>query len=80
MRSYHREDLVQDISDLDVAKSESTALDSQNQVLHAQSKNLSVEHCIWLSAPLYHQMSCFVTIELGHSLEEIKKVGAVLSI
>ena len=33
-----------------------------------------------MSASLYHQMSCLVTIKLGNSLEEIQKIGAILSI
>ena len=52
--SYHRQDFIQDIADLDITQSECPALNTKDKMLHPEREDLFVNYCAGLSATLYH--------------------------
>ena len=77
MAADHVENALQDVADADAAEGQSAALDAEHEVLHLEREDLGVDHRVRLPAPLAHQVTRLVPVELGHRAEQVQEVAPV---
>lgn len=46
-------------------------------MLHFEREDFLIDHGVWLSTSLHHQVTGAVTVEFGNGLEEVEEVFAV---
>lgn len=74
------EHVCKDIANRDIAERERTRFNVQDQVLHLERENLTVDNDTRGAAALNHEMACAVAVELCHRTKEIQEVFAVLGV